>query len=214
MKTLIQDQSLRHDRLEHHQASQVTSDDASQRSSHAVISDDESIGALPSEHITSDLLRFLEDDIDLHSKRIQRGSTESSATLLDRFESVSASLTTALTNISGSCISWSRELASNELRVATMCDALQEQRQVFVTQQDRETESAVTAVRQSCASRHADVLDDADKHVARIITDKSASQLARIVRALVVSVVTAPWLLFGSLCVVVLVCSLRAALVV
>lgn len=168
-----------------------------QNEHHAVISDDEAQSDCLEDHLTSDLLRFLEDHIDESSTRVQDESSGAYSKLLDHFSDTNAKLTVAFSNISGSHISWDHDLSSRELSTQSSCNALQQQRFLHLPHTEYEAEKTLFEVQQDCKTRNEDLLGYAKESLTA--TAEEDSSAFRIVVLVTVSVVIVPWVLFVGL---------------
>lgn len=162
-----------------------------------VISDDEAESECLEEHLTSDLLRFLEDHIDESNRRVQEVSSAAYSKLRDQFSETSAKLTMAFSNISGSHVSWDGDISSREFSTQSSCNALQQQRFLGLPHARHETEKVVFEVQQDCKNRHEDLTGYAKKSIAAVVEEDSG--VFRFVVLATVSVVIVPWLLFVGL---------------
>lgn len=197
LKTLIPDQVYDRCIPREHGLRPATSERTRQSERHAVISDDEAQSECLEEHLTSDLLRFLEDHVDESSRRVREASSTAYSKLLDHFSDTSAKLTVAFSNISGSHISWDEDTSSRGLSSKSLCNALQPQRALSLPHAKHTGEKELLEMQQECKCRHEDLMGYAKECVSATVEEVSG--VFRFVVMLTVSVVLVPWVLFVGL---------------
>lgn len=203
LKALVSDEMFDRTPLAHKSSRLDSSLHLQQNEIFATISEDEARSELLRDRITSDLLRFLGDDVYDNSRGMHRGSSSTSASAVSRVHAASTSFTRTPSNSYSSSYPTSvrsQFSTSREYSIPGSIDTVQQQHQrllELLQQEDEARGPHLDLHGDGCCSDSDEDSHDDDDGIFTAAEDDSKTH--RVVVLLTVSAMLVPWILFAVL---------------